>query len=66
MKRSLGNKRRKIHNGIEGSGDNERYVEANDQIKQIISIHQAFKPGPHSKIFELEDFAFRKVFLDLE
>lgn len=66
MKRSLGNKRRRIHNGIEGSGENERYVEANDQIKQIIDIHKAFSPGPHSKIFELEDFAFRKVFLDLE
>ncbi len=66
MKRSLGNKRRRIHNGIEGSGENERYVEANDQIKQIIDIHKAFKPGPYSKIFELEDFAFRKVFLDLE
>lgn len=66
MKRSLGNKRRRIHNGKEGSGENERYVEANDQIKQIIDIHKAFKPGPYSKIFELEDFAFRKVFLDLE
>jgi type I restriction enzyme M protein len=66
MKRSLGNKRRRIHNGIEGSGDNERYVEANDQIKQIINIHKAFEPGPCSKIFDLEDFAFRKVFLDLE
>lgn len=66
MKRSLGNKRRRIHNGIEGSGENERYVGANDQIKQIIDIHKAFEPGPYSKIFELEDFAFRKVFLDLE
>lgn len=66
MKRSLGNKRRRIHNGIEGSGDNERYVEANDQIKQIIDIHKSFKEGQYSKIFELEDFAFRKVFLDLE
>jgi type I restriction enzyme M protein len=66
MKRSLGNKRRRIHNGIEGSGENERYVKANDQIKQIIDIHKAFAPGPHSKIFELEDFAFRKVYLDLE
>jgi type I restriction enzyme M protein len=66
MKRSLGNKRRRIHNGIEGSGENERYVEANDQIKQIIKIHKSFKEGQYSKIFELEDFAFRKVFLDLE
>lgn len=66
MKRSLGNKRRRIHNGIEGSGENERYVEANDQIKQIIDIHKSFKEEQYSKIFELEDFAFRKVFLELE
>lgn len=66
MKRSLGNKRRRIHNGIEGSGENERYVEANDQIKQIVDIHKAFEPGQYSKIFDLDDFAFRKVFLDLE
>jgi type I restriction enzyme M protein len=66
MKRSLGNKRRRIHNGIEGSGENEHYVEVNDQIKQIIDIHKSFKAGQYSKIFELEDFAFRKVFLDLE
>lgn len=51
MKRSLGNKRRRIDE---------------KQINEIIKIHKAFKPGPHSKIFELEDFAFRKVFLDLE
>ncbi len=66
MKRSLGNKRRRIHDGIEGNGENERYVEANDQIKQIIDIHKAFEPGTFSKIFESEDFAFRKVFLNLE
>lgn len=66
MKRSLGNKRRRIHNGMEGSGENQRYVEANDQIKQIIDIHKAFATGPYSKIFEPEDFAYRKVFLDLE
>jgi type I restriction enzyme M protein len=66
MKRSLGNKRRRIHNGIEGSGENERYVEENDQITQIINIHKGFEQGAYSKIFEVEDFAFRKVFLDLE
>ena len=66
MKRSLGNKRRRIHNGMERSGENERYVEANDQIKQIIDIHKAFEFGSYSKIYEKEDFAFRKVFLDLE
>ncbi len=51
MKRSLGNKRRRIDE---------------EQIQEIIQIHKAFEPGPYSKIFDLEDFAFRKVFLDLE
>ena len=51
MKRNLGNKRRRIDE---------------TQINEIIQIHRAFEPGPYSKIFELEDFAFRKVFLDLE
>ena len=51
MKRSLGNKRRRIDA---------------EQIDQIITIHKGFTEGPYSKIFELEDFAFRKVYLDLE
>jgi len=51
MKRSLGNKRRRIDE---------------TQINEIIQIHKTFDTGPYSKIFELEDFAFRKVFLDLE
>ncbi|MEA4903426.1 MAG: class I SAM-dependent DNA methyltransferase [Petrimonas sp.] len=51
MKRSLGNKRRRIDE---------------TQINEIIKIHKSFEPGHYSKIFELEDFAFRKVFLDLE
>jgi len=51
MKRSLGNKRRRIDE---------------TQINEIIQIHKTFDTGPYSKIFFLEDFAFRKVFLDLE
>jgi len=53
MKRSLGNKRRRI-------------VES--QIDDIIHLHKKFdKADPkYSKIFELEDFAYRKVYLDLE
>jgi type I restriction enzyme M protein len=35
MKRSLGNKRKRIHNGWEGSGDNMKYVQANDQINRL-------------------------------
>jgi len=51
MKRSLGNKRRRIDD---------------EHINEIIKIHKAFKEGQYSKIFEIEDFAFRKVFLDLQ
>jgi len=51
MKRSLGNKRRRIDE---------------EQINEIIKIHKAFEPGPYSKIFDIEDFAYRKVYLDLE
>lgn len=51
MKRSLGNKRRRIDE---------------QQIADIVKIHKEFKPGHYSKIFDLEDFAFRKVYLDLE
>lgn len=51
MKRSLGNKRRRIDD---------------EQIKEIVKIHKSFKEGQYSKIFELEDFAFRKMYLDLE
>lgn len=51
MKRSLGNKRKRIDS---------------EQIAEIVRIHKGFQEGPYSKIFEIEDFAFRKVYLDLE
>lgn len=51
MKRSLGNKRKRIDE---------------EQINEIVRIHKSFEPGPYSKIFEIEDFAYRKVYLDLE
>lgn len=51
MKRSLGNKRKRIDE---------------EQIQEIVKIHKAFEPGPYSKIFDIEDFAYRKVYLDLE
>lgn len=51
MKRSLGNKRKRIDSG---------------QIAEIVRIHKAFKEGPCSKIFERDDFAYRKVYLDME
>jgi type I restriction enzyme M protein len=33
--------------------------------QQIVKIHKEFKPGTYSKIFDIDDFAFRKVYLDL-
>ncbi len=51
MKRSLGNKRKQIDDS---------------QINEIIKIHKDFQVNQYSKIFDLEDFAFLKVFLDLE
>lgn len=51
MKRSLGNKRKRIDV---------------TQIDEIIEIHKSFEVNQYSKIFDLDDFAFRKIFLDLE
>jgi len=51
MKRSLGSKRKKIET---------------EQIKEIIKLHKDFAENQYSKIFDLDDFAFRKVYLDLE
>ena len=50
-KKSLGNKRNLI---------------TDEQIVEIIKLHKAFTEGDFSKIFPNEEFAYRKVFLDLE
>ncbi len=51
MGKSLGKKRNTI---------------AEEQITQLIDLHKDFKQGKHSKIFDNDDFAYHKVFLDLE
>jgi len=51
MKRSLGDKRRQI---------------IDEDVARIIKIHKAFKPTEHSKIYDLDDFAFRKISIELE
>jgi type I restriction enzyme M protein len=51
MKKSLGKKRRYI---------------SDDQIADLVAIHAAFEENEYSKIFDNADFAFRKIFLDLE
>jgi len=51
MRRSLGDKRRKL-------GEQE---DGNDQIAEIVRIYGKFKEGPHSKIFDNEDFGYNRV-----
>lgn len=51
MKRSFGNKRRLI---------------SDKNIDRIVNIHKEFKPGKYSKIYDLDDFAYRKVTIELE
>jgi len=51
MKRSLGKKRRTI---------------SDKNVERIVNIHKEFKPGKYSKIYDLDDFAYRKVTIELE
>ncbi|MFK7980334.1 MAG: class I SAM-dependent DNA methyltransferase [Saprospiraceae bacterium] len=51
MQRSLGDKRKRIND---------------KQIAEIIQLHKQFKETEFSKIYDKDDFAFRKVFLELE
>jgi type I restriction enzyme M protein len=51
MKKSLGDKRRFI---------------TDDDVATIVKIHKDFKQEKYSKIFDLDDFAYRKVTIELE
>lgn len=51
MKRSLGDKRRMIED---------------KDVEKIVKIHKDFKKGKYSKIYELDDFAYKKVSISLE
>lgn len=51
MKRSLGDKRRQITDA---------------DVARIVKLHKEFKAGEHSKIYDLDDFAYRKVSIQLE
>jgi type I restriction enzyme M protein len=51
MKRSLGDKR--------------RYIDE-EGIKKIVKIHKSFQKSEFSKIYDLDDFAYRKVTIELE
>jgi len=52
MRKSLGNKRNQI-----GDGRDKRP----DQIAEITRIHGTFAEGPRSKIFDNDDFGYRKI-----
>ena len=46
-------------------GDKRRYITDSD-VKKIVQIHKEFKNEGNSKIFDLDDFAYRKVTIELE
>ena len=52
MRRSLGDKRRKLGEGKDGEPD---------QIAEIVRLYGAFAEGPRSKIFDNEDFGYTRV-----
>lgn len=52
MRQSLGEKRRKLGEGKGGEPD---------QIAEIVRLYGAFEEGPTSKIFDNDDFGYRRV-----
>jgi len=46
-------------------GDKRRFITGSD-VEKIVQIHKDFKKGKYSKIFDLDDFAYRKVSIELE
>ena len=52
MRRSLGDKRRKLGEGKDGEPD---------QITEIVRLYGDFGEGPRSKIFDNEDFGYTRV-----
>lgn len=52
MPKSLGNKRNRIGDGEEGKPDH---------ISNITRIYGSFTPGRHCKIFDNEDFGYRRI-----
>lgn len=52
MRKSLGNKRNEIGDGTNGKAD---------QIAEITRIFGDFEEGPHSKIFDNEDFGYWRI-----
>jgi type I restriction enzyme M protein len=51
-RKSLGNKRNEIGDGTGGNPN---------QIAAIVQAHGAFASGPHSKIFDNQDFGYRRI-----
>lgn len=51
-RKSLGNKRNEIGDGKEGRPN---------QIADVVRLHGGFTPGPHVKIFDNEDFGYRRI-----
>jgi type I restriction enzyme M protein len=55
MSRNLGNKRKEIGDGKEGKSN---------QISEITKIYGNFKEGPYCKIFDNDDFAYRRLTIE--
>jgi len=51
-RKSLGNKRNEIGDGKEGRPD---------QISEIVKLHGGFEAGSHCKIFDNDDFGYRRI-----
>ena len=46
-------------------GDKRRFIEEKD-VEKIVKLHKDFKKGKYCKIYDLDDFAYRKVTIELE
>lgn len=61
MKKSLGNKRKRIHDGIEGNDDNKTYNIQKDQILAIEKLYLNYKEDANCKILSNEFFGYFQV-----
>lgn len=61
MKKSLGNKRKRIHDGTEGNDENKKYIIEKDQIAAIEKLYLDYKESPNCKTLPNEFFGYFQV-----
>jgi type I restriction enzyme M protein len=61
MKKSLGNKRKRIHDGWEGPEESKKYIPEKDQIAAIEKLYLDYTEGPKCKIYPNEFFGYFQV-----